>query len=119
MDTIRRKDSTIITEEDMKNILKEIESVGKQMGEFLPISELRDGIVLTTSIGLAQIVNVVINKEEVIFDIQYNSYEVANKIVYPICKELDKKTKLFFPRFTALVEWELLKNIDNIAKNIG
>lgn len=84
----------------------------------MKISELREGIALRTSMGSVEIFNVSKNESEIVFDIKFYDYVFASKVKYPISSEADKEDRVFSPRFLALIEWQTLKNIDSISKNV-
>lgn len=118
MKNFRRKDGTVLTDEELKKVTEEINESSKPIGEYLTISELEEGVILPTTMGYVEIFNTTKNKSEIIFDLRFYDYVFANKVIYPISKEADKKDRIFSPRFLALIEWETLKNIDSISANV-
>lgn len=116
MEKIRRTDGTVLTEEEIEKIRKEVENSGSPIGKYTKISEL-EGTFFPVVSGYVEIVKVTRTDTELIFQLRTGNFLFEKEAVYPLSKELDKKDKILSDRFMSFLEWYVFKNIDKIFEN--
>lgn len=110
---IRRKDGTLLTDEDIMRIQEEILNAGTPLKEYVKISKLEESFFPVTG-GYVEIVKAIKKEKEIIFTLRTGNYIFEENAVYPMSKFLDKKDKVCTSRFLTFLEWHMLKNIDKI-----
>lgn len=115
MREIRKKDGTIVTEKEIEEIRNEVIEACNPLEKSIKFSKLKGMFIYVLS-GFVEIVNAEIKENEIIFKLKSGNCVFANNAKYPLSKFLDEKESICSTKFMAFLEWQLLKNVDRIAK---
>lgn len=105
---IRRKDGTLLTDDDITKLQEKIFKSGTPLKEYEKISNL-EGSFFPVEGGYIEIVKALKKENEIIFTLRTGNYIFEKNVIYPM-------SKVFTYRFLTFLEWQALKNIDKILE---
>lgn len=115
MREIRKKDGSLLTEKEIQEIRNEVIQNCNPLEKRMKFSKL-EGMFIYIMSGFVEISKAEIKDNKIFFELKCGNYIFEENAIYPLSDFLDEKESILSTKFMTFLEWQVLKNIDKIAK---